>query len=168
MKLNEQQIKNIATGVGIILGGIFVYKIAKGSKPKQAVKESITEPIKVVEDVAGEVVKGGKKALKYLKKGSQEAKDHMAKLRAKRGKKKSSKKKSSNKKIPSKKSIEKKLDALHEKALKSYDQGKMKEGKIFESQSDTLYKKYYHILHPKKAKKLNIMLRKNKNGVLTK
>jgi len=87
MQLNKQQINKIAVMTGLALGGYFLYRLSKGDKVSKAVERSIEQPLKVVEDVT-------KKTKSYLVKGSKEAKEHMAKLRAKRtGKKKTSKKK---------------------------------------------------------------------------
>jgi len=86
-KDNKENIKNVAVLAGIALGGYFLFKISKGNSVTTSIKQTVEKPAEIIKDVADEVVKVGKKGLKYLTKGSQEAKDYMAKLRS--GKKKS-------------------------------------------------------------------------------
>jgi len=70
----EQKTKTWLTAIGLILGGIALYKVSSGKKPSTAIKESVQTPIKVVEAAA--------KTVTRFAKGSPEAKAHMAKLRS--------------------------------------------------------------------------------------
>ena len=91
-KMNQDQIKKLATVASIGLGAYFFYRVLlKNQKPAQAVKDTIEKPVEVVETV----LRKTKNGLTYFAKGSQEAKDHMKKLAAMRGKNKKSKKKKS-------------------------------------------------------------------------
>lgn len=65
---------------GAIAAAVIAYKVVfRKQKVTSATKQVITEPVKAVESV----LKTTKTGLKHFVKGSQEAKDHMAKLRAK-------------------------------------------------------------------------------------
>jgi len=158
---NNQDKNKLAVIAGIALGTYFLYKISKGTSVKTSVVDTITKPVKIVEDVADQVVKVGKKGLKYFSKGSNEAKNHMKNLRAKRtGKNKSVK------------SIEAEIKLHEDKALKLFSEGKMKEGKIHEKKADLIYKKNYSTLFPKYKKKLSDSKKKvpsyKKGGVVKK
>lgn len=80
-KDNQENFKKLAVLAGVALGGYFLYKLSKGTSVASSVKQTIEKPMEIVQDVADEVVKVGKKGLKYFSKGSPEAKAHMKKLR---------------------------------------------------------------------------------------
>jgi len=83
-KDNQENMKKVAVLAGLALGGYFLMKLSKGTSVASSVKQTIEKPVEIIKDVADEVVKVGKKGLKYFTKGSKEAKDHMAKLRSSR------------------------------------------------------------------------------------
>ena len=83
-KDNQENMKKFAVLAGVALGGYFLYKLSKGTFVASSIKQTVEKPVEIVKEVADEVVKIGKKGLKYFKKGSKEAKDQMAKLRSSR------------------------------------------------------------------------------------
>ena len=124
---NQENVKKLAVVAGVALGGYFLYKLSNGTSVSSSVKQTVEKPLEIVQEVADEVVKVGKKGLKYFTKGSPEAKAHMAKLRSKK-KKKSPKKKSSKK---SKKVPVTDQEIISANKLKGKKAEAVKSGKVF-------------------------------------
>lgn len=146
----QENIKTIIKLGMAALTAYAVYELFKTKSPEKALKKTIEKPLKVAEEVSDVIMNTTKSGLKYFKKGSQEAKDHMSKLRSM---KKGGKKKPSNSK-KKKDRINAKIKMYEDKAIKAYEQEKMKLGKRYEEKADKLYKDYYSILHPKLHKKM--------------
>ena len=95
--MDENQKKNLFNLAAIVVGGIALYKLFSGTKPKTIVKDVIDVPAKVVKTAAktaDKVIKTvtgtkstGMKYPKGAKKGSPELKAWMAELRSRRKKK---------------------------------------------------------------------------------
>lgn len=75
----DERTARILKIAGAIAAGIVAYKVIfQKTRVSTATKQVLTEPVKSVESV----LKTTKTGLKHFVKGSQEAKDHMASLRA--------------------------------------------------------------------------------------
>ena len=57
---NQEELKKFGVLVGVLTGGYFLYRVAKGDKPKSALKKIVKESVGATEKVA----KSGEKIIK--------------------------------------------------------------------------------------------------------